>query len=55
VGATILVIDDEPQIRRALSAGLRANGFTVELAETGEEALDRDRYDDLWTERRETR
>ena len=41
MSATILVVDDEPQMRRALSAGLRANGFTVELAASGEEALDR--------------
>lgn len=39
--ATILVIEDEPQMRRALSAGLRANGFAVELAASGEEGLDR--------------
>jgi two-component system KDP operon response regulator KdpE len=38
--ARVLVVDDEPQMRRALNAGLRANGFDVELAATGEEALD---------------
>ncbi|MDI3341169.1 MAG: response regulator [Sphaerobacter sp.] len=38
--ARILVVDDEPQIRRALSVGLRANGFTVDVAPTGEAALD---------------
>ncbi|HEU4751540.1 MAG TPA: response regulator transcription factor [Armatimonadota bacterium] len=35
-----LVIDDEPQIRRALRAGLERNGYGVLLAETGEEALE---------------
>ena len=27
----ILVIDDEPQIRRALRAGLERNGYTVTI------------------------
>lgn len=36
----VLVIDDEPQIRRALRAGLERNGFTVLLATNGEEGLD---------------
>ncbi len=40
MGARLVVVDDEPQIRRALRAGLRANGFEVELAATGESALD---------------
>lgn len=35
----ILVVDDEPQIRKALGINLRARGYEVELAETGEEAL----------------
>jgi two-component system, OmpR family, KDP operon response regulator KdpE len=35
----VLVVDDEPQIRRALSTNLRARGYEVELAATGEEAL----------------
>ncbi len=35
----VLVVDDEPQIRRALSTNLRARGFQIDLAETGEEAL----------------
>jgi two-component system KDP operon response regulator KdpE len=39
-GAKVLVVDDEPQMLRALGAGLRGNGFTVALAATGEEALD---------------
>lgn len=35
----VLVVDDEPQIRRALATNLRARGFDVDLAATGEEAL----------------
>lgn len=38
--ARILVVDDEPQIRRALRAGLAAQGYDVALVATGEEALD---------------
>ena len=37
----ILVVDDEPQIRRALRAGLTGQGYDVDVAETGEEALDK--------------
>ncbi|MBA3856481.1 MAG: DNA-binding response regulator [Cyanobacteria bacterium PR.3.49] len=36
----ILVIDDEPQIRRALRAGLEHNGYEVLMAADGEEGLD---------------
>lgn len=36
----VLVIDDEPQIRRALRIGLERNGYTVALAGEGEEGLD---------------
>jgi len=36
----VLVVDDEPQIRRAIRAGLSAHGFEVEQADTGESALD---------------
>jgi two-component system, OmpR family, KDP operon response regulator KdpE len=36
----ILVIDDEPQIRRALRAGLEQNGYEVLQAASGEEGLD---------------
>ena len=36
----ILVVDDEPQIRRALQTALRANGFDVDVAEDGQLALD---------------
>jgi two-component system, OmpR family, KDP operon response regulator KdpE len=35
----ILVVDDEQQIRRALDINLRAHGYDVRLAATGEEAL----------------
>lgn len=38
--ARILVVDDEPQIQRALRAGLSAQGYTVTLAGLGEQALD---------------
>ena len=37
---TILVVDDEPQIRRTLRAGLVARNSNVLEAESGEEALD---------------
>jgi two-component system KDP operon response regulator KdpE len=36
----VLVVDDEPQIQRALGVALRANGYEVDQAETGEQALD---------------
>jgi two-component system, OmpR family, KDP operon response regulator KdpE len=35
----ILVVDDEPQILRALGTNLRAREYDVDLANTGEEAL----------------
>ncbi len=35
----ILVVDDEPQIVRALATNLRARGFEVDLAATGEDGL----------------
>ncbi|WP_447973413.1 response regulator [Nitrospira sp. Kam-Ns4a] len=38
-GARILVVDDEPQIRRSLQVALEAQGYTVIRAETGEQAL----------------
>lgn len=37
--ARILVVDDEPQIRRALATNLQTRGFRVDLAESGEKAL----------------
>src|SRR5262245_20037400 len=36
----VLVVDDEPQIRRALGINLKARGYEVDLAESGEMALD---------------
>ncbi|MGH9246114.1 MAG: response regulator [Acidimicrobiales bacterium] len=35
----VLAVDDEPQILRALATNLRARGYQVDLAPTGEEAL----------------
>ena len=37
----ILIVDDEPQILRALRAGLAAQGYEVIGASDGEEALDK--------------
>ena len=36
---TILVVDDEPQIRRFLRASLAMDGFTIDEADTGAAAL----------------
>jgi len=36
----VLVVDDETQIRRTVGINLRAHGFEVDLAETGERALE---------------
>ena len=38
--ATILVVDDEPQLRRAMRATLADLGYSVIEARTGEEALE---------------
>ena len=38
--ATILVVDDEPQLRRAMKATLTDLGYSVIEAKTGEEALE---------------
>jgi two-component system KDP operon response regulator KdpE len=35
----ILVVDDEPHIRRALAVNLRARGYEVDVAADGEQAL----------------
>jgi two-component system, OmpR family, KDP operon response regulator KdpE len=43
--ATVLVVDDEPQLRRAMKATLTDLGYSVIEAKTGEEALDRIRAD----------
>jgi len=40
MGARVLVVDDEPQILRGLSASLRAAGYQVETAGGGSEALE---------------
>jgi two-component system KDP operon response regulator KdpE len=40
MSAKILIVEDEPQMRRAVGAGLRANGFVVLAVESGEDALD---------------
>ena len=36
----VLVVDDEPHIRRALDINLSARGYEVDLAESGERALE---------------
>ena len=41
IPALILVVDDEPAMRRVLEIGLRRLGHTVRLACNGQEALDR--------------
>jgi len=44
----ILIVDDEPQIRRVMRTALSAQGFEVNDARTGEEALERvreEKYD----------
>ena len=38
--ATILVVDDEPQIRRVMRATLSAQGYVILEAKSGEEALE---------------
>ena len=38
-GTSVLVVDDERQLRHALSVNLRARGYTVHQAGTGDEAL----------------
>ncbi len=39
-GARILVVDDEPQIRRSLQVNLESRNYTVVTAATGEKALE---------------
>lgn len=38
-GARILLVDDEPQILRALAINLKALGYQIDAAQSGEEAL----------------
>ena len=38
--ATILIVDDEPQIRRVLRTTLTSQGYTVVEARNGDEALE---------------
>jgi two-component system KDP operon response regulator KdpE len=38
-GGRILIVDDEPQIRRALRTALAGHGYDVEVADNGETAL----------------
>jgi two-component system KDP operon response regulator KdpE len=38
--ARVLVVDDEPQISRALAVNLKARDYDVDIASTGEKALD---------------
>jgi len=45
ISATVLVVDDEPQLRRAMKATLTDIGYCVIEAKTGEEALERIRAD----------
>jgi two-component system KDP operon response regulator KdpE len=35
----VLIVDDEPQIRRALQTALSGHGYTVDIADDGESAL----------------
>jgi len=39
IQARVLIVDDEPQIRRVMKTSLAANGYEVFEAKTGEEAL----------------
>lgn len=42
--ATVLIVDDEPQIRRVLSTMLTSHGYPVIEARSGDEALDKIRH-----------
>lgn len=43
--ATVLIVDDEPQIRRVLSTMLTSHGYPVIEARSGDEALDKIRHE----------
>jgi len=45
--ATILIVDDEPQIRRVMLTTLTSHGYTVVEAASGEEALEKLRAERL--------
>jgi CheY-like chemotaxis protein len=38
-GKTVLVLDDEPEVRKLVSAMLASNGYTVLAADSGEHAI----------------
>lgn len=40
-GARILIVDDEPQIRRLLKVSLTAHGYEVDESQTGQEGINR--------------
>src|SRR5215218_9203493 len=44
--ATILMVDDDPQLRVMLGYALRQENFTVDEASSGEEALEMLRHDE---------
>jgi len=39
-GPTVLVAEDDPEVRSYLEMALRGQGYTIEMADGGEEALD---------------
>jgi two-component system nitrogen regulation response regulator NtrX len=41
MSATILIVDDEPGVQKALAGDLRDEGYTVETVSSGEECLER--------------
>jgi len=46
-GATVLIVDDEPQIRRTMRTTLATHGYTVIEALSGEEALEKIRTEQV--------
>ena len=49
-GARVLVVDDEPEVRRALRTSLGGRGYDVQLAANGEPtaAYRAAKADDIW-------